>query len=231
MSIVWGAHALVGSAVVSSGTMALWLSKGSPEHKLAGRFFVGSMLLMALVVGFAERFSASNISPLGMIFVCFILYLVLSAHSTVCRPEGLISPLDIAAPVVALCISISAVIIGLDAISKTVVGENDPPQAAYFFFAALAFLSMILDANNLRLGGVRGKHRIVRHVWRMSCALFFATSSLFTGPGSIVLPEPTRGNILWSIPQTLVLVIAVFWIVRLLFSKRRYSPKDVDTVQ
>lgn len=230
MSFVMVTHALFGSAVVLSGTMALWLRKGSLSHKLAGRLFVASMVLMASVVAVEELFSPGSISPLGLLFVGFMLYLVLSACSTVCRPEHLISPLEFCAPAAALCITITGLILGFEEVSKPITGVNSPPQEAYFFFAALAFLAMLLDVNNLRVGGLGGKHRIIRHVWRMSCALFFATSSLFTGPGSAVLPESSRGNSFWSIPQNLVVVIAVLWVFRLLFSKRRYFHKNLDTV-
>ncbi len=226
MSFVMAAHALTGSAVVCSGAMALLLSKGSSKHKLAGRVFVGLMLLMGPVVAAGALFAPGSISSLGILFVFFIIYLVVSAWSTIRRPERLLAPLDIAAPVVALCISVAGLIMGFDAVSNPSDGENIPPQEACFFFAALAFIAMLLDINNLRQGGVRGKHRIVRHVWRMSCALFFATSTLFTGPGSIVFPESVRGNFVLSIPQSLVAILALFWIYRLLFSKRQTFPRE-----
>jgi hypothetical protein len=87
---------------------------------------------------------------------------------------------------------------------------------------------MILDVNNLKKGGISGKHRIIRHVWRMNCGLFFATSTLFTGPGSVIFPELVRGNPLLSIPQLLVAVLTSFWIYRLLFSKKPL-PKNITT--
>lgn len=229
MSFVMAVHALIGATIVCSGAMALLLSKGSLQHKLAGRLFVGSMLLMGPVVAAGAWFAPGSISPLGFLFVFFIIYLVVSAWSTINRSERLLGPLDIAAPVVALCISIAGLLMGFDAFSNPSVGDDLPPKDAYFFFAALAFIAMLLDANSLRVGGVRGKHRIVRHVWRMSCALFFATSSLFTGPGSIVFPETVRGNPVLSIPQFLVVILALFWIYRLLFPKRRSYPKDIAT--
>ncbi len=221
------AHALTGSAVVCSGAMALLLSKGSSQHKLAGRLFVGSMLLMGPVVAAGALFAPGSVSSLGILFVFFITYLVVSAWSTIRRPEHLLAALDIAAPVVALCISIAGLIMGYDAVNYPSEGDNLPPQEAYFFFAALAFIAMLLDVNNLRLRGLCGKHRIVRHIWRMSGALFFATSTLFTGPGSIVFPESVRGNPVLSIPQLLVVIVALLWIYRLLFSKRQSFPKTI----
>lgn len=229
MSVVMVVHALTGTAIVCSGAMAFLLSKGSSQHKLAGRLFVGLMLLMGPVVAAGAWLFPGSISPLGMLFMCFIIYLVVSAWSTIRRSERHLAPLDFVAPVVALCISIACLIMGFDAYGNPSVGENIPPKEAYFFFAVLAFIAMLLDANNLRVGGVRGKHRIIRHVWRMSCAMFFATSSFFTGPGSIVFPESVRGNPFLSIPEFLVAILTVFWVYRLLFPKRRSFSKDIAT--
>jgi hypothetical protein len=225
ISLLMAMHMLTGSVVVLSGAMALLLSKGSSQHKMAGRLFVGSIILMGPVVAAEAWLLPGRISSLGILFVFFIIYLVVSAWLTIHRSEPGIGPLDILAPVFALCISIAGLIMGYDAVSNPSEAEALPPNEAYFFFSALAFVAMLLDANNLKSGGVRGKHRIVRHVWRMSCALFFTTSSLFTGPGSIVFPESVRGNPLLSIPQMLVVIIAIFWIYRLLFSKQRSLPK------
>ena len=223
MSFVMAVHALIGTSIMCSGALALWLSKGSTQHKLAGRVFVGLMLLMGPVVAAGAWYAPGSISPLGMLFMAFIIYLVLSAWSTIRQSERQLVSIDFVAPVVALCISITGVVMGFDAYDNPSVGDNIPPKEAYFFFAALAFIAMFLDANNLRVGGVRGKHRIVRHVWRTCCAMFFATSTFFTGPGSIVFPESVRGNPILSIPEFLVVILAIFWIYRLLF------PKNIST--
>lgn len=218
---------LIGSAVVFSGVMALLLNKGRPLHKLAGRVFVGSIVLMGPVI-LAEVWHSSNrISSLGILFVAFIIYLVVSAWITIHQTEPTIGLLDILAPVVAICISIAGLVMGLDAVNKMSQTGSLPPNEAYFFFSALAFMAMILDVNNLRKRGLRGKHRIVRHVWRMSCGLFFATSSFFTGPGSIIFPESMRENPLLSIPQWLVFTLAVLWVFRLLFLKNIFLLKNV----
>jgi uncharacterized membrane protein len=137
MSFVMAVHVLTGTAIVCSGATALLLSKGSSQHKLAGRLFVGLELLMGLVVAAGAWSAPGSISPLGMLFVCFIIYLVVSAWSTIRRSERLLAPLDIVAPVVALCISITGLLMGFDAYGNQSVGEDIPPKEAYFFFAAL----------------------------------------------------------------------------------------------
>ena len=225
ISLLMLMHMLIGSVAVFSGAMALLLSKGSLLHKLAGRFFVISIVLMGPVIVIGAWYSPGSISSLGILFVFFMIYLVVTAWYTIHRYETKVGPIDVLAPVVALCISIVGLIFGLNVVNMPSQAESLPPNEAYFFFSALAFISMILDANNLKKGAVQGKHRIIRHIWRMSCGLFFAVSSLFTGPGSIVFPESVRGNPLLSIPQLLVVIFASYWISRLLFSKEIVFPK------
>lgn len=224
ISLAMAAHMLVGSVVVGSGAAALLCGKGTRFHQLAGRMFAGSILLMGPIVAAGAWMSPGSISPLGILFMLFIIYLVASAWSTIHRSAPGIRLLDMLAPAVALCISIACLVVGYDAINNPGPAQDAPPTEAYFFFALFAFVAMLLDLNNVKRGGVRGKHRIIRHVWRMSCALFFATSSLFTGPGAIMFPESVRGNPLMLIPQTLVVFIAIVWLYRSLFSKQhRYQ--------
>ena len=225
MSLVIALHTLTGIAIVSSGAIALLFSKGSSQHRLAGQIFASLMLMMGPIVVAGAWLAPGSVSTLGILFVIFIAYLVVSAWSTIRRTDHPLVPLDIAAPVVALCISIACLYMGLHALSTSNIGEDLPPREAYFFFAALAFVTMLLDINNIRQGGVRGKHRIVRHVWRMNCALFFATSSIFTGPGAIVFSDSVRGNSVLLIPQLSVVTVALFWIYRLLISKRQFLSK------
>ncbi|MCG6202183.1 hypothetical protein [Psychromonas antarctica] len=206
--------------------MALLLRKGSFLHKVAGRLFMISIILMVPIISAETWLSPCSISPLGILFVFFITYLVTSAWSTIYHPEGKLVTLDKIAPLVALGIFIAGLILGFDATSNPSETESSHIKEAYFFFSAIAFIAMLLDANNLKKVGVRGNHRVVRHVWRMCCAMFFAVSTLFTGPGSIVFPESLRGNPLLSIPELLVVLLAAYWIYRLIFLKQRFLPKN-----
>lgn len=228
MTVVMVAHAVIGATVVSSGALAILSRKGSTVHSLAGHGFVGALLLMGPVVAAGGWLSPGSISPLGILFTAFMTYLALSAWSTIHQPEARLTPLDFAAPLLALCLSVAGLMLGFDAFGSPGGLENTAPKEACFFFSALACVAMLLDINHLRVGGVRGKHRIIRHVWRMGCALFFATSTLFTGPGAIVLPEPVRGHLLLNIPQLLVVVLTLYWLYRLHFVAGR-RPGSIDT--
>lgn len=231
MSLIMFCHALIGTVTVCTGAMALLISKGCLLHKLCGRAFVCSMLLMGFVIFASVWFEPGSISSLGILFVLFMNYLVVSAWSSMSHIKRFSVPVAYAAPVVALCISISGVMLGIDAISSPIIEENTPPTEAYFFFAAVAFIAMLLDINNFRLKGVRGKHRIVRHIWRMTGALFFATSTLFTGPSSIVFSETIRGSLFLAAPQFIVLSLSLLWIGSLLFFKWQPFPDEKSTAK
>jgi len=214
MSLIMVVHAIVGIAVVVSGATALFSSKGSALHRFGGRCFVGLMICMGFIVAASALLTPGTISALGILFVIFINYLVLTSLHTVKRSISRLDFGDYLAPVVALCIFCAGLLLGLDAIDNPIEGTDIPPVEAYFFFAIFALFAMLLDINHLRLGGVRGKHRLLRHLWRMSCALFFSTSTLFTGPGSMLFPESIYNSTVFSIPQTLVIVISVYWIYK-----------------
>ena len=223
MSFFGAMHALVGVSGVCAGALSLSLRKGSLLHKFAGRLFTVSMVLMLPIVLLQAWFGPESISSLGILFVSFIAYLVLSAWSTIQRSEHGATALDFALPLVAACVSVAGLSMGFGIVVTIGGGESAPPIEAYFFFSLVSFVALLLDINNLYRGGVRGNHRIARHVWRMSMALFFATSSLFTGPGSIIFPESVRGHSVLLAPQLLVLIAAIYWLYRLLFSSLRYS--------
>lgn len=214
------AHTVIGIAMVMSGAIALMSKKGSTVHRLAGKHFVVLLLLMGLVVAAGAWFEPGSISNLGLVFVCFISYLVLTSWHTMRTPESVIGVWDYLAPVAGLCICVTSVLLGLAALDNPIETENAPPVAAYFFFATLALVATIMDINHIRLNGVKGKHRLARHLWRMNCAMFFCTSTLFTGPGSFLFPTWARDSTAMMIPQSLVIAVCLYWLWKLFASGR-----------
>lgn len=224
MSLIMLLHSLIGTTVVCTGALALLALKGSTLHRVSGLVFTGAILLMGFVIAAGARFESNSISSLGVLFVTFMLYLVITAWLTMRQSVKGPGPIEYVAPVIALSIAVSGVVLGIHAVGNPNTSDNSPPTAAYFFFAILALIAMILDAHHLRSGGVRGKHRYVRHIWRMSCALFFATSSLFTGPGSVVFQEWLRESPVLSIPQNLVILLCLLGIYKVWF--RGWRPRS-----
>jgi len=65
----------------------------------------------------------------------------------------------------------------------------------------------------------QGARRIARHLSRMCFAMFIATGSFFLGQAK-VLPESMRIFPLLAVPVVLVLLLMVYWWVRVSFTKR-----------
>jgi len=224
-------HAVVGMSAVLCGLLAFVLAKGSLFHRVAGRFFTGLIVSMVAIVSAEAFLKPGSISALGFVFILLMAYLVGSAWATVRVTVGSIRTVDLAAPLVAFSIFIACCYLGAEALSNPKMTDKAPPVEAYFFFGTLTFITMLLDLNHIRLGGTRGNHKIIRHVWRMSLALFLSSSTLFTGPGSIIFPEPIRGNPALAIPQILVVCIALYWVSNLLLNQRRQASVNKQSVK
>ena len=81
----------------------------------------------------------------------------------------------------------------------------------------------------LRAGAIEGAKRLTRHIWRMSFAMFMATASFFLGQAK-VFPEPLRHAIgMRAIPVVLVLVVMVYWLVRVRSKRQRAIPTPLAT--
>lgn len=221
-------HIVIGMVVILSGITAFLVKKGSRQHKLAGQCFVISQVIMGIVVLAQACFTPNKISSLGILFTCLIVYLVMSAWLTIHRLSvNRVSSIEVLMPFVALCITTAGLVMGFDSLYHPSTAKDLPPTEAYFFFSAIAFIAMILDVRHLNKRGLQGKQGIVRHVWRMSFALCFAVSAPFS-QGGVVLTW-IRENPVLSISQMLFVIVAIFWMYRLLFARRRAVQKNITT--
>jgi hypothetical protein len=69
------------------------------------------------------------------------------------------------------------------------------------------------DFRLLTRGGTAGTPRLVRHLWRMTFALWVATASFFLGQADVI-PEPLRNFALLSVPLLAVLGTLLYWLWR-----------------
>jgi hypothetical protein len=105
-----------------------------------------------------------------------------------------------------------------------------------FFIGTVLLLAAAGDLRMLLRGGLFGKQRIVRHLWRMCFGLFIATGSFFLGQGSKIFPSLFRQSPLLLIPAFLPLLLLIFWVFRVRFTsayKRMFVPRvsDVQSLQ
>ena len=196
-------HLISGTVAVAAGFVAMSAPKGRRWHLMAGRVFVPSMLLMAVS---GTALACLNPMPIAIIAGLLTIYLLLTAWLTV-RVQvrqrlwtGMLTA-------VGFVLASAAMLLGVQSQS----GQGTP----FYFFAGLAGLAAALDAPLLLGGTLGGRHRLARHLWRMSVAMFIAAGSLFTGPGARIFPAAWRDSDWMALPESLVLLSMLAWLAGL----------------
>lgn len=203
-------HIGAGSVGLLAGAAALLFRKGSPLHRLAGKTFVVSMLIMSTIGASVAPFlpTPERASVLAGVLT---FYLVLTSWAAVKRKPGQFGRFDLGALVGSLAITATgAYFIWLASQSPT--GSLDgQPAGAFFLFVFIASVAAVGDLSLILRRGVRGATRLARHLWRMTMALFIAANSLFLGQ-SQVFPKALQGSTWLLVPAVLILTLLLFWL-------------------
>jgi hypothetical protein len=213
-------HICGGVVGVLSGAAAMSFRKGSRWHRVAGNVFFVAMLVMGSSAAYLGN-------VVGGLLAC---YLVATAWLTARRREGETSIFDWAAFLFALVVGVLVVTHGVRLATGAVAPKPGVPVGMIFF---LGFITLLAAAGDLRMlvrGGVFGKQRIVRHLWRMCFSFFIATGSFFLGQQQ-VFPKAWRGSAVWFFPALLPLAAMIFWFFRVRFTnayKRNPVPSSGD---
>ena len=199
-------HVLGGAVAILSGLTALFAGKGGLLHRRSGTVFVCAMLVMSLsgaVIAVGREGAAINI-PAGLVTA----YLVVTALLTVRPPSERSRNVERAAMVAAFVLSAGCLV------SAIITANSGEPGfvVPVLMFGLLALFGGIGDGRMLRAGGLRGRERLRRHLWRMCTGLFVAAASFFLGPVRRI-PEPLRLAPFRLIPL-LVLVTMAYWLWR-----------------
>jgi hypothetical protein len=86
-----------------------------------------------------------------------------------------------------------------------------------FFMAAVLLLAAAGDIRMLARGGISGRPRIMRHLWRMCFGLFIATGSFFLGQQQ-VFPAFLRGSIFLTVLALVPFPLMIYWLIRVRFN-------------
>jgi hypothetical protein len=121
----------------------------------------------------------------------------------------------------ALAVGLASVGLGFKALGGP-TRDVHPPAAIYFVFGGVSLLAALGDLRLLRQGRLEGPHRLARHLWRMCFALWIAVGSLFLGLPQL-FPEPLRNSGLLAIPPLLVLLVMLYWLLRVSLGRARWS--------
>jgi len=220
-------HIAAGMLGMLSGAAALIFRKGSIRHALAGKVFVVSMLTMAASAVYLAALKHQNDNIAGGVLT---LYLVTTAWLTAKRKDSETGIFDW---VVLLVPTALGVLIWVRGVQMLLAGTKEGALLVgmSFFMGSVMLLAAAGDVRMLLRGGVFGRQRVVRHLWRMCLGLFIATGSFFLGQGSKIFPTLFRDSVWLLIPAFLPLALLIFWFFRVRFTdayKRKFLPRVDD---
>src|SRR6476646_2845307 len=178
-------HVIGAAIAIVSGFVSLYVRKGGPLHRRSGTVFVYAVLVRSLsgAVMAVGRTSAGMNSPAGLVTA----YLVLTSLLTV-RPASAASRrVERGAMLAAFAIGAASLGLAVLSAGRGTAGFVCPQVV----FGSLALGAAAGDRRMLRGGGLEGKPRLRRHLWRMCVALFIASASFVFGPVRRI-PEPLR---------------------------------------
>jgi len=208
-------HITGGTLGILTGFTAIFLRKGSRWHALAGKAFVASMLTMASCGTILALMKNEMNNVFGGILT---VYLVATAWATARRRDGQTYNYDWGGLIVAAAIAAFIITFGIRvAMSPTAPTDGTPPFA-YFFMGSVASLSTFGDLRMLLRGGLFGLQRLIRHLWRMSFALFIASASLFLARPHL-FPNILRTTYVITLLGVAPLLLMIFWTIRVRLAK------------
>lgn len=229
-SPVLSVHIAAGMMGLLSGAGAMILRKGSPRHALAGKVFVASMLTMGATAVYLAVLKHQDSNIGGGILT---MYFITTAWLTARRRDGETSKVDWVVMLVPLALGFLSWAGGV----KMVQGgskEGALRVGMSFFMGSMLLLAGVGDLRMLLRGGVFGRQRVVRHLWRMCLGFFIATGSFFLGQGSKIFPSLFRDSAWLFVPAFLPLVLLFFWLVRVRFTdayKKMFGPRAGELLQ
>jgi uncharacterized membrane protein len=219
-TIIFVLHILGGAVGMVSGLMALCARKGGRFHRAAGDLFVVAMLVMAI---FAAVLAVIRPGQIINVFIAvFTLYLVVTGWLTARRGNAVAgAPEKISLAVsLMLCVPfallIFQIVTGITLFKSTFIIEG-PILIALCVFAAIIAIATIGDLRVVSSGGISGTPRIARHLWRMCFGLTLALGSAFTNGFARLLPGAYHVPPAFFLPQLLMLVVLLYWVVRVQF--------------
>jgi hypothetical protein len=221
-SVLLPLHIIAGTLGMLSGFVAVFLSKGSRRHALAGKIFVISMLILSssgALLGIMKH------QPGNILGGTLTFYLVATAWLTARRKDAGTNIFDWGALLFVVALAATELTLGLQAMMSASGLRFDYPPGPYFFLGSIAVLATVGDIRMLVRGGIAGTERLARHLWRMCFALFIAAASIFLARQQIFPAILQKTGVLVFL-SVLPLLLMIFWLFRVRFAnayKRKVS--------
>jgi uncharacterized membrane protein len=215
MKLLLALHITAGSLAIIAGFIAVFAVKGARVHRLSGTIFVWSMLALGIT---GAVIATIRWQPANIVGGSLAVYMVGTGVLTLRRRSQSSFWVDAAAVALALGIGYFSLTIGLRVLHSASGRIDGVPPAPLFVFAAVTLLAVLGDVRTMVMRGLQGRQRLVRHLWRMCFALFIASGSFFLGQAKVI-PKPIRILPLLAIPAFLPLLLMIYWLVRVRFTK------------
>ena len=210
-SAVLAFHIACGTAGLLSGAAAMFVRKGSRLHRVTGNVFVITMLGLGASAVYLATVKHQMPNVLGGFFTA---YLVTTAWLTARRRQRETDLRDWAGLLVVLVLVAVYFTYGLEAAHSPTGAKDGYRPGLYVVAGTLALLAAAGDVRLLIRGGISGRQRMARHIWRMCYGLFVATGSIFLARAHLfpVLLRKTGALILLGV---LPLLVMVFWLIKI----------------
>jgi uncharacterized membrane protein len=210
-------HVLAGAVALATGYVALYAAKGSALHRKSGIWFVYAIVTMGVFGVVINVFEGEDWGA-GLL----IAYFVVSALETVRPAAERRRWLEVGGMLVAAFLGVASLFQGLAMVLGGELVREGVPAPMFLFFGTVVVLAAASDVRVIRRGGLHGRPRLVRHLWRMCFALFIAAGSFFVGQAH-TFPEALRHPALIAVPVLVPLLAMPYWVWRL----RRRNPAPV----
>jgi len=207
-------HLATGLIALLAGAVALSVAKGGQLHKRSGIVFSVAMIITGILASVISAYAGKSVLG-GM----FVVYLILTATTTVKAFRWSGPPLDIALMVFAFVFGGLSLVDGFNTWQLPGHARGGVPAGMILFLGTVSLLAGIGDLRMIRDGPLRGARRLTRHFWRMCFGLFIATGSFFLGQMKFV-PEPIRFVPLLFALALAPLVILLYWMWRVRLRRR-----------
>jgi uncharacterized membrane protein len=215
MSALTFFHVFFGALALGAGAMTFSVRKGSPLHRRSGTVFVIAMVMMG---GAGAIIAALRSIPISVLVGTLVCYLVATAYLAGSVRARAWDARDVSLMCIGFAIAAYAFTNGIAVGSLPKGAKVEYPAPLFYAFGSIGLVGALLDLRMIVAGGVRGKHRLARHIWRMGVAMYFATAAFFLGQTK-VLPAALQPIEIAGVPVLLVVVLTFFWLARVLFSK------------
>jgi uncharacterized membrane protein len=209
-------HITGGIVGLLSGAVAMSFRKGSRGHRAAGNVFVVSMLIMGACASYLALLKHQTNNVFGGLLT---VYLIATAWLTGRRRDGETSIYDWGALAFAVVIGGSLLTLGVLVARGQAAQQAGVPLGMYFFMGTIPMLAAAGDLRMLIRGGISGRPRLARHLWRMCFGLFIASGSFFLGQQQVFPPAIRKQYILAPL-AILPLILLIYWMVRVRLNQR-----------